>query len=152
MRQALHRIDTPVEVVVKPHPSNDFPFVEQLMARSGLEHWSIARDSIYALLPSIDLAVSLYSTTLLATVLAGIPTILLHSRIQDEISRWPTLERLYGGLRYYLRDSRDLEDILPGLVRNAAGGQQISSDDDMRHVRNFFPDGALPRAMERLRL
>jgi len=151
--EALRRSDREVELVVKPHPSNELRPLERVLRESGIPRWSIARDSIYAEVPRCDLVVSLYSTTLLIPAMAGIPVVLLHSRIQDEIHRWDEMKQLYTGLRFYLENPEDLPERL-GEVVDLARERRRAPDafvgPDVEHLRSFYPDGAAQRCLERL--
>jgi hypothetical protein len=151
---ALSRSDAEIELVVKPHPSNDFRRLRAVFERSGIPRWRITHEPIYAASPRCDLVVSLYSTTLLIPAMAGVPTVLLHSRIQDEIHQWPEMRRLYTGLRFYLEDPDELPDRF-GEVVEAARKRRSRPDapgPDTAHLREFYPDGAAARCMGRMGL
>jgi len=152
---ALRAADAPVELVVKPHPSNDFRLLRDVFAESGIARWSITHDSIYGVAPACDLVISLYSTTLLIPAMAGVPTVLLHSRIQDEIHQWDEMKRMYTGLRFYLDDPNALPERFGDVVELARGRRGAGAappSPDVAHLRQFFPDGATQRCLERLGL
>jgi hypothetical protein len=125
--------------------------VRRALEASGIRRWRITHESIYAEVPRCDLVVSLYSTTLLIPAMAGIPVILLHSRIQDVIHEWEEMKRLYAGLHYYLADP----DSLPAVMREVVSGLAAAApaaigEADVRHLREFYPDGALDCCLSRL--
>lgn len=150
---ALRQADADIELVIKPHPSNDFRSVSEALQASGIPRWRITHDSIYAQLPYCDLVISLYSTTLLIPAMAGVPVIVLHSRIQDEIHQWEEMKQLYTGLRFYLDNPDALPDRLNEVVEIARGCDRPGTaawDTDIEHLRRFYPDGAMQRCLIRL--
>ena len=152
---AFQSSDVEIELVVKPHPSNDFEMLREILAGFHIPRWRIFEDPIYAALPGCDFVISLYSTTLLIPAMVGIPVVLLHSRIQDEIHQWAEMKQMYSGLRFYLENPEDLPNQLKeviDLVRYRRRGETPAWDQDVRHLRAFYPDGASLRAMKRLGL
>jgi hypothetical protein len=155
LAEAVKRSGAEIEVIVKPHPSNDYDAVARAFAKSGIPKWRITPESVYANLPHIDMAVSLYSTTLLIPAMAGVPTVLLHSRVQDVIHQWDEMRQMYTGLQFYLPDPADLPARFPAVVE-AARARRANPvghpGDDVQHLRRFFPNGATDRCYERLGL
>lgn len=152
---AIRSSDTEIELVVKPHPSNDFVTLGKAFAASNIPRWRIFEDPIYAALPECDFVISLYSTTLLIPAMVGIPVVLLHSRIQDEIHQWAEIQQMYTGLYFYLENPEDLPNRLKEVIDLAQcrrRGETALWDQDVRHLRAFYPDGASLRAMKRLGL
>jgi hypothetical protein len=151
---AIKTTTADIELIVKPHPSNDFQSLKQVFARSGIPRWRIAQDSVYALLPVCDAVISLYSTILLITAMAGIPTIVLNSRIQEAVHQEEVMGRMYGGLRYYLEEPTDLESRLPELIKAAYERRRSGTvpSTDIEHLRRFYPDGAMQLCLDRLGL
>jgi hypothetical protein len=155
LAEAVKRSGAEIEVIVKPHPSNDYDAVARTFAKSGIPRWRITPESVYANLPNIDMAVSLYSTTLLIPAMAGVPTVLLHSRVQDVIHQWDEMRAMYTGLEFYLPDPADLPARFPAVVEAAHARRADPvgySSADVHHLRRFFPDGATDRCYERLGL
>lgn len=149
VREAIAGCGREVELVLKPHPSNDYLSCRRELEASGIARWRITHESVYAEVPRCDLVISLYSTTLLIPAMAGIPVILLHSRIQDEIHQWAEMKELYAGLRYYLAEPERLPETMREVVKALDRGE-APVDADVRHLREFYPDGALHRCLERL--
>jgi hypothetical protein len=143
-----------IDVVIKPHPSNNFPMLKAILERSTLRNWVLSSEPMYPLLPIIDFAISIFSTSMLLPAMYGRPVIVLNSSLQQYVhNRWKRLADLYRGLSYYLEDSGDL----PQMVQRAceavrAGGRRRlpSETADVAHLRNYFPDGALSTALERM--
>ena len=142
-----------VELIVKPHPSNDFNELKRVFARTGIRNWRITHEPIYALTDKIDCVISLYSTVLFVPAMMGIPVILLNSKAQQVAHEWDRMAELYEGLRYYLDDPDELPDVfadLVGMIRNRPASPPWLAD--IEHLRSFYPDGAMATAMARLGL
>jgi len=149
LTRAIERAPCPVEVVVKPHPSNSFPMVEEALHACGARGWKLSAESIFGLVADIDVVVSLYSTVFFVPAMAGVPTVVLHTSTQDHVNKWDKAGELYQGFQYYLREPDTLPEVLPGIL------SQISEGDarcgaDVEHLRRFYPDGATARAVSLL--
>ena len=83
MIDAIKTNKTDIELVIKPHPSNDFQEVRELIAESGLSRWRVEQDSIYATIDESDFIISMYSTAQFIPAMAGLPVMLLHSTTQS---------------------------------------------------------------------
>ena len=150
---ALRQAGVDIELVVKPHPSNDFRALSELLDASGIPRWRITPDPIYAQLPHCDFVISLYSTTMLIPAIVGIPVLLLHSRIQDEIHQWDEMKQLYTGLHFYLEDPEDLRVRIKEVVEIVSEKRQTRGTlwkGDIEHLRYFYPEGATQRCLDRL--
>jgi hypothetical protein len=150
---ALREAGVDIELVVKPHPSNDFWSVSEALQASRIPRWRITDDSVYAQVPHCDFVVSLYSTTMLIPAIAGIPVLLLHSRIQDEIHQWHEMKQLYTGLHFYLENPEDLPVRLKEVIEIVLEKRQTSGTTwkgDIEHLRYFYPEGAMQRCLDRL--
>ena len=150
----LRRINSDTEVVVKPHPSNDFGKLKTVLEKSSIENWQITHEPIYAELGKCDFVISLYSTTLLIPAMAGIPVIVLHSRIQDEIHQWDEIKNLYEGLQFYLNNPGDLPQVLKQVMFDIYAHGETGRPKwckDIKHLREFYPDGAMQRAIESIK-
>lgn len=148
LHTAVQQAPVPIEVVVKPHPSNNFRAVDATLHAAGITNWRISYEPIYSLLADIDLVVSLYSTVFFMPSMAGIPSIVLHTSTQDLVNQWDRMAQLYDGFRHYLRDPEALPATLVNLVADldaARAGADVAADQ--AHLRTFYPDGALGRAL-----
>ena len=152
---ALKKAGTDIELIVKPHPSNDFQALRHVFAESGIPNCRITYDSIYAVLSEVDFVISLYSTTLLIPAMAGIPVVLLHSSTQSVVHQEDIMKELYTGLDFYLDSAEDLPLRLNEVIEIASERRRTgraASNGDAVHLRYFFPDGATQRCLERLGL
>jgi hypothetical protein len=151
---ALSARDEEIEVVIKPHPSNNFPMLEALLARSTIKNWVISAEPMYPLLPLIDFAISIFSTSMLLPAMYGRPVIVLNSSLQQYVhDRWAKLADLYTGLEYYLEDSARLPQMVQRVceVVKTVGRRRLPRKTaDVAHLREFFPDGAISAALGRL--
>jgi hypothetical protein len=153
LKAALEEAGTDVEVIVKPHPSNDFEALKAVFAESGISRWRITHDSIYSGLAEVDFVISLYSTILFVPAMVGIPVVLLHSSTQSIVHQEETMEQLYTGLRFYLEDPTELPARLGevvDLVREQRRQGEIVCTRDIEHLRQFYPDGATGRCLDRM--
>ena len=152
---AIKNINADIEIIIKPHPSNDFNYLAKIFDTSSIPKWKIGYESIYGMISDIDLVISLYSTTLLIPAMAGIPTIILNSRIQQEMQQWEEMEQLYTGLGFFLENPDDLKNRLNEVVKiatNRKHSNMLDCTTDIVHLRRFYPDGALQRCIDRLKM
>ena len=150
--RALRKLDRPVTVVVKPHPSTNFTMVRALLVEAGFPDWTVSSEPTYDSMRDIDFVVGLYSTVLFIPILAGIPGVLLSSSTQEHVHKWLKLKSLYTGLQYYVDDHDGLESTLAAAaqeaIRRKTAGRE--NDPDIEHLRRFFPDGAIDRGLDRI--
>ena len=141
-------------MIVKPHPSNDHASLARALAEAGVRKWRISHESIYALVPSIDFVVSLYSTVFFMPAMASKPVMFVpNAATLSVVDRWDKLSELYRGFEFFLDDLADVPRRLPELLdiarKQRDTGQRLWSRD-AEHLRQFYPDGALGRCLERL--
>lgn len=152
---ALDKINQPARIIVKPHPSNSYPMVKEIFSRSKIKEWAISAEPFYEVLPKSDLVISLFSTSLLIPAMAGIPTILINSDLQDYVHRWDKLEHMYSNLTFFVKDisflSRHLQDALEliRLDKNKSYQSQIPNSD-IAHLRQFYEDNSIEKAIKRV--
>ena len=152
---ALKQAGVDIELIVKPHPSNNFPAVKDLFAESKISNWRITHDSIYSILPEIDFVISLYSTVFFIPAMTGIPVVLLNSSTQSVVHQEGLMKKLYTGFHFYLENPEDLPVRLREVIevvseRRRSSGAVPTGDAD--HLRYFYPDGAIQRCLERLEI
>jgi hypothetical protein len=156
LSNALSECGVRAEVTIKPHPSNDFSKIRRRFLRGNFKRIDISFEPIYYELERCDLVCSVYSTTLLVPVAAGLPVFLFHSKVQDVVNRHEVFERLYTGLRYYIRTQDDLarafkEHQAYRVARRKSESVPRPWAGDIEHVRSFFPDGATSECLSGLR-
>jgi len=151
---AITTMGSDVQVVIKPHPSNNFPMLSAILDRSRITNWVISSEPMYPLLPVIDFAISIFSTSMLLPAMYGRPVVVLNSGLQQYVhNRWDKLRELYTGLTYYLDDPHQLPSMLEDVsaeVRSVGRRPSPRETRDVEHLRRYFPDGALTTALARL--
>ncbi len=155
LSNALSECDIRAELIIKPHPSNDFSKIGKRFLQGKFERITVSFEPIYHELDRCDLVCSVYSTILLVPVAAGLPVFLFHSTVQDVVNRHELFKSLYTGLRYYIRTE---EDLMRALMEHKAYQAARSGDNDpsppwagdIAHVRSHYPDGATTTCVSRL--
>jgi hypothetical protein len=68
------------------------------------------------------------------------------------VERWEPMKDLFSDLRSYVEDLKDLNDRVNKVASSLKNG--ISLEDftkkDVKHFREFFPDGSLDLCVKRL--
>ena len=145
--QAVSEIFPEYEICIKPHPSTDRELLKEIC--KGFEHVGIANDSIYGLLNHFDIFLSFYTTTILVPLIAGKPSFVIDSRIQNEIRPWPELKDLYEDPSFFAKDFAELKKHLK-VVRDNGSAEKQRLQTSVQHVRKFFPDRASDKALLRM--
>ena len=152
LSNGISRVDEEIELIVKPHPVNNYKVLAGDFEKAGIKYWSISYEPIYALIGEVDIVVSLFSTILLVPAMAGIPTIITNTRLQEHVHKeWDLLERMYTGMQFYLKDVNKLpETFCSVLDMIKSGDSEKYCKDDINHLRYYFPDGAIGSSLERI--
>jgi hypothetical protein len=138
-----------IRLIIKPHPANNYKILANDLERLEVKSWEISHESIYDLLPRIELAIGVFSTVLLVPAMAGIPSVLLKTKLQDVVnSEWPLIEEMYRGSCFY---AENLEEIQP-IIKEALESVEQSGSGGERFLRNYFDDNAALRVINRLKL
>jgi hypothetical protein len=137
-----------VNLILKPHPANSYKILKKDLLRMGVKNWEISQDSIYQCLSKIDLVVGLFSTVLLIPAMAGIPTILIKTKLLTTVhSEWPFLEEIYSNMPYYVEHINNLSMMLERAIKS------IESEPDkleIMRLRNYYEDGSIGRVCARI--
>ncbi len=151
---AINEAGIDIELIVKPHPSNDFGALQEVFAESGIPNWRVTHDPIYASLSEIDFVISLYSTVFFIPAMSGIPIVMLKSSIQPIVHQEDIMKQLYTGFRFYLENPDDLPLRLREIIAIALERRRTGEawPGDVEHLRYFYPDGATRRCLDRLEL
>jgi hypothetical protein len=152
VRTALEKAKTDIELIIKPHPSQNYSLLKEALADSGMSNYRFTYDSIYDIIPDLDCVISLYSTVFFIPAMAGIPVVLLHSSTQSVLHQWDKMEKLYAGFHFYLENPDDLPDRFQEVIDVAVKRRQTGEPwkVDMLHLRKFYPDGATEKALKQL--
>ena len=145
IKNAFDRCDKEFELIFKPHPSGDLALTERVLIDAKLDYFSITTEPIYSSIADIDLVISPYSTAVIITAMAGIPTIILRSTLQEKINaHWNKIREMYEGLSFYVD-----YDCLTMTVKKILE-DNTSGSTDVRFLRHYFEDGASERCAFRL--
>ena len=150
--RALRKTKLDITLVVKPHPSNDFKEVENVLRLLDYDNFQITYESIYQVLPQCDFAISISSTVMLVPAIYGLPTIFLNSSVKDTFERWAPMKDLFSGLQFYVEDLDHLDRTVDHVVSVLKKGMSLQEhiEKDVQHFRTFYPDGSLDLCMKRL--
>jgi len=146
IKESISRIDRDINVIIKPHPGNNYSDLTKAMNESGLKKWEISHEPMYASLPKVDIAISLASTTLLTPAFSNIPTIILNTDLQRQIHEiWVDLKDMYTGMHFYLDDNSKFEQTLLTIINENNFHQKEE------HLRNFYDNNASELIIKRIR-
>jgi hypothetical protein len=152
--EAIASCNSDIELWIKPHPGSNFPEVRAILDQAGLSAARIVAEPYYQLLPNMDLCVSSFSTSLLMPLFYGIPTLILNSPLQEYVHGcWEPVATMYQDVQYFVNDpENDLGAWFVSAVKEARQRKngEIVPRIDSAHLREYFPDGALSRAMGRI--
>ena len=131
-----------VDFIIKPHPKASLPQVNELLADCELKNYKVTYDSFYELLPSVDLVIANFTTSLLLPIFYEIPTIIIEDYVLDHVAKWDVMQKMYSGLELYCKREHDLGE----LVNYALNKYVPQSDIDF--LRLYFPDHYLEKNKE----
>ncbi|MBI9044555.1 MAG: hypothetical protein JEZ06_08720 [Anaerolineaceae bacterium] len=147
VNKSLKNLADDYKIIVKPHPSNDYSELNKIIFEQGFNEWELTYEPIYSFIGNTDLIISMYSTIHLVPAIAGIPVILLSSSIQEIAESDDKIKELYHGMQFYLKDNNKLGDTLRGIINI---NRVSPPSPDIKHIRNFFPDLAITRSINRI--
>lgn len=152
LNEAILATGHEIEVVAKPHPSTNFNMLGQLFADSGITRWRASDECFYDLLGKIDVSVGLFSTSLLLPIAARIPSLILHSSLQQYIhDGWSVMHDLYRPFSGYVEDLNELPMRFSRLIAELESDKQTEQlNRDLAHLREYFPDGAIQNSLQRI--
>jgi hypothetical protein len=149
---SLRKTGIEITLVVKPHPSNDFKEVEDVLSLLEYDDFEITYESIYQVIAQCDFVISISSTVMLIPVIYGLPVIFLNSSVKETFERWKPMKDLFSNLQFYVEDLKDLDDMVNKVVSALRNGISLENltKKDIQHFREFFPDGSLDLCMKHL--
>ncbi len=152
LAEAVKRTGKEIDVIIKPHPANNYKCLARDLKKVGLRHWSITHEPVFALLQEIDLVVSLFSTILLVPAMSGIPTLVLNSKLQRHVhEEWSLLRDLYTNMEFYVEDLAGFSSVFANaLNRLMQKSVAAIKDNDINHLRYYFPSGATEVCLEKI--
>jgi len=155
IKKAFAQSGKDIKLVVKPHPSSNFLELKKLIDDVGIKNYTISHETFYGLLNNIDFCISPFSTSILIPAMAGIPVIILNSKLQDYVhNKWGKLKEMYTGMSYYLNNNDDMGQYISEIILKLENDEFIIDNEetlfDIAYLRNYFRDNAINRAIERL--
>jgi hypothetical protein len=142
LADCFKKLNLNIELVIKPHPQNDFNSIKKMMNCIDCSKWSITYEPIYQELVKNDLFVSVPSGITLIPALYGKPVILINCSVKKLFERWSVTKEIFSGARFYVDDLSQLEDVV-GRVIDCVERDKDCVCKEREHYREFFPDGSL---------
>lgn len=134
------------ELIIKPHPSNNYQELLKDIQSLHIKNYSISYEPIYQHIGEVDMVISLPSTVLLISAMAGIPTIIINNELQQKIhKRWSILEDMYSKMSYFLPNLESMKYVLDEIINVDHKNRYNSSD--IQHLRNFYDDNATDKVI-----
>jgi len=146
IQDALEKLDTTVNLIIKPHPKASAPRVIDLINKTKLKNWEVSYESFYETLNKIDFVISTFTTSLLIPQFYGIPTIVFEDYVQRYVNQWDVLSNIYKGLSLYCQSGENLYN----LILEAT--EKYNPQKDISHLRTFFNDQQLLKNKQILEL
>lgn len=147
--ESLRATGREFDLVIKPHPSASRPHLRELLEDIGVTECEISYEPWYALLPSLDLVISGFTTSLMLPLLFRVPTVIVNSDVQEYVHQWDVLERLYTGCSNFVRKPGDLGATVAAVLEEMESATPAPcAVADAQHIRSFFPDAAAERGRD----
>ena len=116
-----------------------------MIEAASFDNYKITHEPLLGQTDKVDIVVSSYSTSVLMTAIAGTPTVVFNSEVQKWVnSSWSRVTDLYIGLSYFI-EPNDFQNTIKAILNSSE-----KKDKDITHLREFFPDGAIKRSIDRL--
>lgn len=147
--RSLNSLKLDYKLIVKPHPSNNRQSIEDFFSRFEIDNWEVSCEPIYHYIGEIDFVISIYSTAFLTPAIYGVPVILIQTSTQVYIHKWLEIKEMYTGLRFYVNRAKDISRVLPQVIDEFIESHraQCQNNPDSLHLRKYYPDGAIERAI-----
>jgi hypothetical protein len=140
-----------IELIVKPHPSNDFKGITKLMNDSGVKDWKISYEPVSVEAARSDLVVAVPSTSIIGPVLLGIPVIVLNCSIIDQFNdAWSFMKYFFSGFQYFANDLNEFRHIFSTLINELSNNKKSSNSKEIEFYRNLFPDRSFIQCIGRI--
>jgi hypothetical protein len=144
---SLVKIKNKPTLYIKPHPSSSKIATENILKEVGIKDYIITYELFYDLLPKIDRVITQFTTSIALPIAYNIPTLIVADKLQKYVnSSWSILEVYYKGLTFY-SSYDDFENNINNLFSEEVNRFIIK---DYKHLREFFDDGSINRAIERI--
>ncbi|MCF7894496.1 MAG: hypothetical protein K9L84_05510 [Candidatus Omnitrophica bacterium] len=142
LADCFKKLNLNIELVIKPHPQNDFNSIKKMMNCIDCSNWSITYQPIYQELVKNDFFVSVPSGITLIPALYGKPVILINCSVKKLFERWSVTKKIFSGAQFYVDELSQLEDVV-GKVIDCVERDTDCVRKEKEHYRGYFPDGSL---------
>ena len=145
LREEIHNVYD-VEILVKPHPKQNIVKLMGFLAEMGFRNAIVVADSLFAVLPSVDFAINMQSTGAYYALIYGLPCIhMVKAKYADHLELFNEMEY---NVQRVVSDVAELPTACRALMQELHTSQRIAND--VKHMRKFYPDGAIELIMEQL--
>ena len=86
------------KIIFKPHPKTNKFWVKKIINQLGIENCEISFDLFFGLLPSANLVITSFSTTIIMMIFYKKPTFIIDSDTQSFVQKWQPLNEIYSKL------------------------------------------------------
>lgn len=152
----LRASEEKVELIVKPHPINDYTKTEEVFDSLEYPHWKITYNPVYQEVVNSDLVVSVPSTSNLIPIMYGLPVVHMDCSVMQTFYRWKGMKELYpANLQFYAPTKKQIANKVREAVRFSAKAKRseeipLMQISDLEHFRSQFPDCRLREIEQRL--
>lgn len=152
---SLKKTGENIELVIKPHPQNDYKSIENIMRQTDYENWRVTYETIYEEIADTDFVVSIHSGIVTVPYVFGIPVILLNSTAKGLFEKWGVIKEMFADVQFYVDDLKKMPIVLGNVVMHLLGqnGDELLESkvgEDIKKIRNYFVDDSLGRVLNRL--
>ncbi len=151
---ALRETGKHIKVIIKPHPSNDFIGLSNMMEASGYPDWEISYEPNYLEITRCDFVIAVPSTSILVPLMYGLPVIVLNCSVKKQFDEaWWFMKELFAGFDYFVEDLSDFDAVLGRALTAVAGNRKDikSNTKEIEYFRRYYPDNSLRLCTERIR-
>ena len=86
------------KIIFKPHPKTNKFWVKKIINQLGIKNCEISFDLFFGLLPSANLVITSFSTTIIMMIFYKKTTFIIDSDTQSFIQKWEPLNEIYSKL------------------------------------------------------
>ena len=143
-----------IELIIKPHPYNDYTEVVRLFSKFCKIKFKISYDSIYKAIVEADFVVSVPSTTNLLPMLLEKPIVLFNCSVLQTFYKWEGMKKMYPDtLPFFAKNF----DEIPKMVHEAYETVKYNKNQEIlknikEFVRKRYPDKMSPKIIKRLEI
>jgi hypothetical protein len=141
------KFDLKIELVIKPHPQNDFNSIKKMMNCIDYSEWSITYEPIYQEIVKNDFFVSVPSGITLIPALYGKPVVLINCSVKKLFERWNITKEIFAGAQFYASDLMKLGDTVNTAI-DCLKENKNKVKKEREYYRKFFANKSLDKCLE----